>query len=333
MPAPAESSERPLSDPMTHRPVFSSMRATARAVARLALLLAALLAATSVLAAPRMALVLGNSRYDFGDLPNVRNDVRALTDKLTALGFQVDTAVDLDQSQTYNTLLHFLAQAADAREVLFFYAGHAIQVNGRNFIVPVDAKIGSTDLVFALVDLRFLTERMEGLSASTKLIILDACRDNPFTRAANASGGLAEMNAPLGTLIAFSTAPGYTAEDGTGEHSPYMTALLAALEHGEASVEEVFKLVRTQVVAATGGRQIPWESTSLITSFRFGAPRATAVPPAPAQPAAKSGRSGTKEQAAAACPNCTCESLFTKLSLGLEGLTKHEQDFIQSVCR
>lgn len=277
-------------------------------------------------AAPRMALVLGNSAYDFGPLPNVAYDVQALSAKLEALGFSVETALNLDQSQTYNTLLHFLAQAADAKEVLFFYAGHAIQVNGRNFLVPLDAKVGTSDLMFTLVDLRFLTERLEGLSASTKLIILDACRDNPFARAANASGGLAEMNAPLGTLVAFSTAPGYTAEDGSGTHSPYMTAFLSVLDNASLSVEEVFKEVRSRVVASTGGRQIPWESTSLITSFRFGA-----VGSKPAGALAPG--SGAKASRTADCPNCTCESLFTKLSLGLEGLTKHEKQFIQSVCR
>ncbi len=278
-------------------------------------------------AAPRMALVLGNANYDFGPLPNVVNDVTALSDKLRRFGFQVETAMDLDQSQTYNTLLHFLAQAVDAKEVLFFYAGHAIQVNGRNYIVPLDAKIGGNELVFTLVDLRFLTERLDGLSARTKLIILDACRDNPFSQAANASGGLAEMNAPLGTLVAFSTAPGYTAEDGVGEHSPYMTALLQALDDADASVEDVFKQVRGLVVKATGGRQIPWESTSLITSFKFGAPLAPRPDAAPAPTPGAGGAPGNN------CPNCTCASLFTKLSLGLEGLTKHEQAFIQSVCR
>ncbi len=289
----------------------------------LLVLLLALLACWSApaSAASRMALVLGNSEYEFGPLPNVANDTAALAAKLEQFGFVVETASNLDQSQTYNTILHFLAQAASAGEVLFFYAGHAIQVNGRNYIVPLDAKVGGTDLMFTLVDLRFLTERLEGLSARTKLIILDACRDNPFSRAANASGGLAEMNAPLGTLVAFSTAPGYTAEDGSGEHSPYMTALLQALETPEVGVEEIFKQVRSLVVQATGGRQIPWESTSLITRFSFGAPLARPAEPAQAP------------QAGDDCPNCTCASLFTKLSLGLEGLTKHEQAFIQSVCR
>ncbi|MCB1955710.1 MAG: caspase family protein [Rhodocyclaceae bacterium] len=290
------------------------------------------LVATSALAAPRMALVLGNANYDFGPLPNVAKDAEALAERLRGFGFQVETATDLDQSQTYNTLLHFLAQAVDAQEVLFFYAGHAIQVNGRNYIVPLDAKVGGNELVFTLVDLRFLTERLDGLSARTKLIILDACRDNPFSHAANASGGLAEMNAPLGTLVAFSTAPGYTAEDGVGEHSPYMTALLQALDTPDASVEEVFKQVRGLVVKATGGRQIPWESTSLITSFRFGTPP---VAPAPTGGGGKPTAPPTPSAGNPAenCPNCTCASLFTKLSLGLEGLTKHEQAFIQSVCR
>lgn len=277
-----------------------------------------------------MALVLGNSAYDFGPLPNVANDVAALSEKLKALGFEVDSALDMDQSQTYNTLLHFLAQAASADEVLFFYAGHAIQVNGRNYLVPLDAKIGTTDLLFTLVDLRFLTERLEGLTARTKLIILDACRDNPFTRAANASGGLAEMNAPLGTLVAFSTAPGYTAEDGTGRHSPYMSALLDVLDNADVSVEEVFKEVRSRVVSQTSGRQIPWESTSLITRFRFGQIRQL---PAPAAVATAPGSTAGAPPRSADCPNCSCGSLFTKLSLGLEGLTNHEQQFIRTACR
>ena len=296
---------------------------------RAALLGLAMLVALPVLAAPRMGLLLGNSDYDFGPLPNVMNDTAALGDKLSALGFQVEVAVNLDQSQTYNVLLHFLAQAADAGEVLFFYAGHAIQVNGRNFIVPLGAKVGTNDLLFTLVDLRFLFERLEGLSARTKLIILDACRDNPFSNAANASGGLAEMNAPLGTLIAFSTAPGYTAEDGNDRHSPYMKALLEVLEQGDASVEEVFKEVRNKVVSATGGRQIPWESTSLITSFRFG--KVLAAGNGKPAPAANGGPG--RSASASECKNCTCESLFTKMSLGFEGLSQNEKQFIQSVCR
>lgn len=311
-----------------HEPAHTHSRSQPRRPTRggaLFVLLLTLLTlwSSGVPAAQRMALVLGNSDYEFGALPNVANDTAALAARLEQFGFAVETASNLDQSQTYNTILHFLAQAANASEVLFFYAGHAIQVNGRNYIVPLDAKIGSNDLVFTLVDLRFLTERLEGLSARTKLIILDACRDNPYSSAANASGGLAEMNAPLGTLVAFSTAPGYTAEDGSGDHSPYMTALLKALETPEVGVEEIFKQVRSLVVQATAGRQIPWESTSLISRFSFGAPRSRPIAPA----AEQAPRSGDD------CPNCTCASLFTKLSLGLEGLTKHEQAFIQSVCR
>jgi uncharacterized caspase-like protein len=162
---------------------------------------------------------------------------------------------------------------------MFFFAGHGIQVRGKNYLIPVDAQIGSENSVRAeAVDVDAVLDQ---LSASPlNLVILDACRNNPFERRfRSVGGGLAQMEAPKGTLIAYATAPGKVAQDGDGANSTYTTALLKVLAEPGLAVESVFKRVRSEVSRMTGDAQIPWEASSLTGDFYFVGAN---PPPAPA---------------------------------------------------
>jgi uncharacterized caspase-like protein len=156
---------------------------------------------------------------------------------------------------------------------LFFYAGHGIQVNGNNYLIPVDARLqDENDVEYDCVRAGRILGKMESAGTRTNIVILDACRDNPFERSWNrgAQGkGLAFMNAPSGSLIAYATSPGTTAADGTGGNGVYTSALLEHIQTPGITIEEVFKRVRTSVRQQSQSKQIPWESTSLEGNFYF----------------------------------------------------------------
>lgn len=283
----------------------------------------------ATLPAKRVALIIGNTAYPEVPLANPLQDTKALAKQLSEVGFKVLLHTELKQSAMYDAIDTFIAESAQTTEILFFYAGHAIQVNGRNYLIPVSANFRADDMLSQLFDIRYLTDKLSSLkSARVKIIVLDACRDNPFSKNPLAASGLAEITAPVGTFIAFSTAPGKTAEDGEGENSPYVTSLLKAMTVPGRKIEEVFKEVRSRVNEETRGRQIPWEATSLEVDFFF-KPRLTDLPPLTVSPAKGAKQQKNKSNAT----RKLCNAILMKLSLGMEGLSIEEQKLLQTECR
>ena len=217
----------------------------------------------------RLALVIGNGAYRDAPLKNPVSDARALAAKLRALGFDVMIGENLGQRDMTRLVARFGERLAGHDVGMFFFAGHGIQIKGKNYLVPVDAQIGSENSVRAeAVDVDAVLDQLS--SSPLNVVILDACRNNPFERRfRGVSGGLAQMDAPKGTLIAYATAPGKVALDGEGENSAYTTALLRVLGEPGLPVESVFKRVRGEVARMTGDVQIPWEASSLTGDFFF----------------------------------------------------------------
>ena len=225
--------------------------------------------------ARRLALVIGNANYtNGGSLQNPINDVRAMEGTLKNLGFTVLKYEDCSQSTIKRAIDEFGQQLADYDVGLFFYAGHGIQVRGNNYLIPVDAQLTSeNDVEYDCVRADRVLAKMESAGSNTNIAVLDACRDNPFERSwsrGTQGNGLAFMNAPQGSLIAYATAPGQTASDGQGgKHGLYTAALLENITLPGLTIEQVFKRVRTKVAEKSEGKQTPWESTSLTGDFYF----------------------------------------------------------------
>jgi hypothetical protein len=248
-------------------------------VRRVALgLVALVLAATAGVAAAapeaRHALVIGNGAYADVPLANAVNDARDMAAVLGRSGFQVVTLEDADLVTMERALRDFGDRIARGGIGLFYFAGHGLQVKGRNFLVPARASIEREDEVaFHALDVGAVLEKMDSARNRSNFVILDACRNNPFAKTFRvASQGLAPMDAPPGTFIAFSTAPGSTASDGGGRNGLYTQHLLAQIQVPGLKVEDVFKRTRAAVRAASEGRQVPWENTSLEGDFYFKAP-------------------------------------------------------------
>jgi len=262
----------------------------------LILVLAAIGAQPAVAQDKRVALVIGNGAYrETAQLPNPRNDALDMSGALRRLGFQVLEGLDLEKRQMERLIREFDQQLEGATLALFFYAGHGVQVAGQNHLVPIDARLAAEgDIDFESLSLNLILTRMER-RAKTSLVLLDACRDNPLarnlartmgTRSQSVGQGLAEVRTGLGSLISFSTQPGNVALDGTGRNSPYTAALLRHLEAPGRDVLSSLAAVRGEVVAATGGKQVPWEHTSLLGPVVLRAGGATpAAPPSAASPA------------------------------------------------
>jgi tetratricopeptide (TPR) repeat protein len=230
----------------------------------------------------RLALLIGNSNYAHGgSLPNPVNDIRAMTKVLEGLGFTVMKYENCSQKSMKRAMDKFGRQLKGKDVGLFFYSGHGFQVNGHNYLLPVDAKLdGENDAEYDCVRADRVLAKMETAGSRTNIVILDACRDNPFTRSwrrGTEGSGLAFMNAPSGSLIAYSTAPGKTALDGRRKNSPYTSALLQHIRTPNITVLEMFQGVRSTVITRTGGKQTPWESTSLRGNFYFNEERKIAV--------------------------------------------------------
>jgi hypothetical protein len=235
----------------------------------------------------RVALVIGNSDYrNAAPLANPVNDAQAMAAKLTALGFEVILRKDATKAQMEDAVGIFGEKLTADATGLLFYAGHGIQVAGRNYLVPVDAKLASEQRVkLETVDAEVVLDQMAAARTKVSLVILDACRNNPFERRfRSTSGGLAQMNAPEGTLVAYATAPGKVANDGDGRNGLYTGELLKVLGEPGLPVEEVFKRVRVAVSKASNGGQTPWESSSLVGDLYF-VPKGTQAMAAPAVPA------------------------------------------------
>lgn len=223
-------------------------------------------------AGPRLqarALVIGNGRYaHLGTLPNPGRDAEAMAAKLRSFGIEVDLVLDADRNALVQALATYQQRAAGADVNILFYAGHGLQVGGVNYIVPVDmrgdgATVGSVRLTGVSLE-----DMLEYLPAKTRIVFLDACRDNPVARSLVATRsvagvGLAPVQGTTGTLISYATKDGAVAEDGRGRHSPYTEALLAHLDL-PLDIAVVLRRVREAVMSATGNRQQPWEYGSLV---------------------------------------------------------------------
>jgi Caspase domain len=221
----------------------------------------------------RLALIIGNADYTFGSLSNPVNDVRAMEEILRKVGFEVMKYENLTQKDLKKAIDNFGAKLSGYDVGLFYYAGHGIQANGFNYLIPVDAQLENyEDVDYDCVQADRVLGKMEYAATKVNIIILDACRNNPFERqwSRSASGkGLAFMDAPSGSLIAYATSPGRTAADGSGRNGLYTSMLLKYIQQKGLQIEEVFKNVRRDVETQSGGSQIPWESTSLKGQFYF----------------------------------------------------------------
>jgi hypothetical protein len=237
---------------------------------------------------PRHALVIGNSAYRTLPLVNPVNDARAIAQTLEKLGFRVTQLENSSQSAMYEAIRSFGDSLKSGGVGLFYYAGHGVQIKGHNYLLPVDSVIDREDEVaYKAVDAQQILDKMESAKNPLNIVILDACRNNPFARSSrSAAVGLAPMDAPVGSLIAFATAPGAEASDGKGKHGVYTQQLLQYMTQPGLKVEDVFKRARLGVRQATSGKQIPWENTSLEGDFYFVAPTAGTAATATTDPAA-----------------------------------------------
>jgi uncharacterized caspase-like protein len=234
----------------------------------------------------RLALVIGNAAYREGALANPANDARAMARVLRESGFNVMLHTDLDHRRMMQAVRDFGDELRKGGVGLFYFAGHGVQIKGRNYLVPIGADIQREDEVaYAALDAQAVLDKMEAAGNGTNLLILDACRNNPFARSfRSSSAGLAQMDAPVGTLVAFATAPGMVASDGTGSNGLYTKNLLEAMRKPGLKVEDVFKQVRVAVRRDSGGKQVPWESTSLEGDLYFSQPPAASATATPARP-------------------------------------------------
>ncbi|TLP69043.1 YARHG domain-containing protein [Parasedimentitalea maritima] len=255
-------------------------------------LILALFIASASYATERVALVIGNSDYQHAtvkDLPNAAQDARDVSQRLSSLGFRVHSGIDLTRSEILR-LTQDVQKSLNAGDIaLFYFAGHAIQLGAENFLIPVDAYGNDEEtLRQRSVKLQTILAEMES-RADRNIVILDACRDNPFDLTTSkrsvggATRGLVKIDAGVGSFVAFSTQPGNVALDGLGRNSPFTAALLKHLPSTEDDLHEVMRKVRRDVVEQTNGAQIPWENSSLIDRIYL-APRITPVPNTPPPP-------------------------------------------------
>lgn len=237
-------------------------------------------------ALPRAALVIGNSKYQhMPPLLNPGNDAKDLGKLLNDIGFSVAPLLDAGKTTMQEAFGEYSATLAKDKGVgLFYFAGHGLQVRWRNYLVPVDATFQSgEDVAKNAIDLSSLLESVGRVRNAMNIVILDACRDNPFRSELVTGKGLSQVDAPVGTLLAYATAPGNLASDGERKNGLYTEYLLKEMRAPGAKIEDVFKRVRLSVRRASGGQQIPWESTSLEDDFYF-------IPPAQVGKATKEER-------------------------------------------
>jgi hypothetical protein len=219
----------------------------------------------------RVALVIGNGVYSVGPLRNSVNDARDVSRALGELGFEVLHKEDIGLGDMKRAVREFAVKIKDGGVGVFYYAGHGVQLKGVNYLVPVDAQIErEVDVEDECLDAGFVLRQMADAGARVNIVILDACRNNPFARGfRSAERGLALMESPRGTLIAYATAPGSVASDGDGRNGVYTEELLRHVRTPGLTVEDFFKRVRVSVLNRTQGRQTPWESSSLTSDFYF----------------------------------------------------------------
>lgn len=234
------------------------------------------------------ALVIGNNAYPMAPLRNSINDANAIAEQLEAQGFSVTTVRDVGEEELQSQVEQFYGRLENENEErvvgLVYYAGHAVQINHRNYLVPLDIQFGDPErFLDGLFDINLLLSSIPESGNIQSIIILDACRDNPFagmegiSESVKINDGLAPIRAPVGTLIAYSTEPGATASDGKAKNGLYATHLLKHMDD-KIPVEEVFKKVRKGVARQSNNRQIPWEHSSLLWDVFINSPLNKEVP-------------------------------------------------------
>jgi uncharacterized caspase-like protein len=219
----------------------------------------------------RTALVIGNAAYRVDPLRNAVHDATDMAATLRQLGFQVVELHDAAHQQMEEGVEQFTRQLGRGGVGLFYFSGHGVQVNGQNYLVPVDARITrESDIKYQSVQVDWVLDRMRDAGNELNVIVLDACRNNPYARSMRSGqAGLAMMQAASGSLIGYATSPGTTAEDGPGRNGTYTKHLLHFMRTPALSAEQMFKEVRVAVAEETGKKQIPWVSTSLLGDFYF----------------------------------------------------------------
>jgi uncharacterized caspase-like protein/cyclophilin family peptidyl-prolyl cis-trans isomerase len=251
--------------------------------------IAALLAAAPVWAEKRTALVIGNSSYEnITPLDNPRNDARLIATTLAGLGFTLvggGAQLDLNKVRLESAIQDFSKSLTGSDVAMFYYAGHGVQVRGTNYLVPIGANpTREADVDFQMIDVGSVLRQMEGSGTKLNLVVLDACRNNPFGSRGfrSTSSGLAQMQVPEGTLISYATQPGSVAQDGSDGNSPYSKALAETIRRPGLGIFDAFNQVGLSVKKATGGLQQPWVSSSPIDgNFYFSGAPGNAVPAAP----------------------------------------------------
>jgi uncharacterized caspase-like protein len=222
---------------------------------------------------PRYALVIGNGAYSSQRLDNPVNDARDIAAALKRLTFDVTLELDTTHQRMEQAIRSFGTKLGKNTVGLFYYAGHAVQYEGENYLLPVDtlaAVSAPGHLKQKAVNVGYVLEAMEYAGNGLNIVILDACRDNPFRSFTRSlTRGLAQTPDANGVLIAFSTSPGKTAADGTGRNSPYTKQLLRYITVPTLTIEAMFKNVMREVKADTGGTQKPWYTTSMEYEFYF----------------------------------------------------------------
>jgi uncharacterized caspase-like protein len=240
---------------------------------------------SAALAQTRVALVIGNGNYQFAPgLKNTVNDAKIVGQALKSAGFEVATATDVNRAQLDKALREFLSRvAAKGKEAiaLLFYAGQGVEIDGDNFLVPVDIKIQrQADIVAQAVPLSALLTSLSMLPTAARIVVLDTSRSNPFSAAGRAS---AAVEVPRGSIVAFSTSPGGEASEGAEANSPFAAALVETIKEPGLTIEQVFQRVKAKVSKATDGQQVPQEISGLTAQIPFSAIAAKAAPaPEPA---------------------------------------------------
>ena len=234
----------------------------------------------------RVALVIGNAHYkNAPELANPDNDAQSMAQFLNKAGFEVTSAIDLTQNDMIRVVQDFSSKVAARGPnsvAMIYYAGHGVQLAGENYLVPVDANVSTpNDLTSNSLRLVDLMATLESIPSRLRIVLLDACRNNPFPGVNDAGRGLAIVDAPNGSIVGYSTAPGMEAQDGDGNHSPYTTAFLDTARVPNLPIEQLFKRIRLEVNTTTKGKQTPWESSSLTSDFYFFGDTAVAATRAP----------------------------------------------------
>lgn len=218
----------------------------------------------------KVALVIGNAAYQDSPLRNPVNDATDIAQALRSVGFTVTLKTNLDKMNMENAVRSFRAGLKTGDVALFYYSGHGMQVNGINYLIPVGESIYSeVEIPYKSMEAQFVIDYMQQAGTSVNIIILDACRDNPFKAFRSQGRGFVPAIAPQGTFIAYSTAPGTVAFDGDGRNSPYTKYLISSMKEPGVQIEDMFKEVRNKVMSETGKQQVPWESSSLVEDFTF----------------------------------------------------------------